>query len=173
MDEIAKKDVNAVSLDAKKHLLHHSSREDLMLMINLMDPKYYFPVKGEYRHQVKNAEIAERLGIPKENIILKQNGDVVEFVDGVLQETYEQYGIGEIEDAQAQHQHGCEREELEHSACGISCVLGIGIGILYFPVEKRQIFFEQVERICAEGYIAEHRVEHEAKRYGAQSVHQH
>ena len=30
-----------------------------MLMINLMDPKYYFPVKGEYRHQVKNAEIAE------------------------------------------------------------------------------------------------------------------
>ena len=64
MDEIAKKDVNAISLDAKKHLLHHSSREDLMLMINLMDPKYYFPVKGEYRHQVKNAEIAERLGIP-------------------------------------------------------------------------------------------------------------
>lgn len=96
MDEIAKKDVNAVSLDAKKHLLHHSSREDLMLMLNLMDPKYYFPVKGEYRHQVKNAEIAERLGMPKENIILKQNGDVAEFVDGVLQETYEHIPTDEI-----------------------------------------------------------------------------
>ena len=96
MDEIAMKDVNAVCLDAKKHLLHHSSREDLMLMINLMNPKYYFPVKGEYRHQVKNAEIAERLGIPKENIILKQNGDVAYFVDGVLQEHFEHVPIDEI-----------------------------------------------------------------------------
>lgn len=84
MDEIAKKDVNAVCLNAKKHLLHHASREDLMLMINLVNPKYYFPVKGEYRHQVMNAEIAERLGIPKENIILKQNGDVATFIDGKL-----------------------------------------------------------------------------------------
>ena len=96
MDEIAMKDVNAVCLDAKKHLLHHSSREDLMLMINLMNPKYYFPVKGEYRHQVKNAEIAERLGIPKENIILKQNGDVAYFVDGVLQEHFEHVPVDEI-----------------------------------------------------------------------------
>ena len=97
MDEIAKKDVNAISLDAKKHLLHHSSREDLMLMINLMDPKYYFPVKGEYRHQVKNAEIAERLGIPKENIILKQNGDVATFIDGVLDlDNHEHIQVDEI-----------------------------------------------------------------------------
>ena len=82
MDEIAKKDVEAVALDPKKHLLHHASREDLMLMINLMDPKYYFPVKGEYRHQVMNAEIAERLGMSKDNIILKLNGDVATFIDG-------------------------------------------------------------------------------------------
>ena len=53
-----------------------------MLMINLMNPKYYFPVKGEYRLQYANAEIAEELGIPKENIILKQNGDVLELVNG-------------------------------------------------------------------------------------------
>jgi len=84
MDEIAKAGVTAVSLSGKKHLLHHASREDLMLMINLMNPKYYFPVKGEYRHQVMNAEVAEMLGIPKENIILKQNGDVALFEDGVL-----------------------------------------------------------------------------------------
>lgn len=96
MDEIAMKDVNAISLDAKKHLLHHSSREDLMLMINLMDPKYYFPVKGEYRHQVKNAEIAERLGMPKENIILKQNGDVATFVNGELTDDLEHIQVDEI-----------------------------------------------------------------------------
>ena len=86
MDEIAKKDVEAISLNAKEHLLHHASREDLMLMINLMNPKYYFPVKGEYRHQVMNAEIAERIGMKKENIILKLNGDVATFIDGELQQ---------------------------------------------------------------------------------------
>lgn len=96
MDEIAKRDVNAVCLNAKKHLLHHASREDLMLMINLVNPKYYFPVKGEYRHQVMNAEIAERLGIPKENIILKQNGDVATFIDGKLIDDLEHIETDEI-----------------------------------------------------------------------------
>lgn len=96
MDEIAKKDVNAVCLNAKKHLLHHASKEDLMLMINLIDPKYYFPVKGEYRHQVMNAEIAEQLGIPKENIILKQNGDVATFVDGTLTTDIEKVPVDEV-----------------------------------------------------------------------------
>lgn len=84
MDEVAMLGADAVNLSSKKHLLHHASREDLMLMINLMDPKYYFPVKGEYRYQLANAKVAEEVGIPKENIILKQNGDVVEFIDGQL-----------------------------------------------------------------------------------------
>ena len=45
MDDIAMLGANAVSLSSKKHLLHHASREDLMLMINLMNPKYYFKTK--------------------------------------------------------------------------------------------------------------------------------
>lgn len=96
MDEIAKLNANAVCLDSKKHLLHHASREDLMLMINLMNPKYYFPVKGEYRMQYANADIALELGIPKENILLKQNGDVVEFDHGVLQDKFEHIDVDEI-----------------------------------------------------------------------------
>ncbi len=82
MDEVAMLGANAISLSSKKHLLHHASSEDLMMMINLMNPRYYFPVKGEYRNQYANATIAEELGIPKDNIILKENGDVVEFVNG-------------------------------------------------------------------------------------------
>ncbi len=96
MDDIAMLGADAISLSSKKHLLHHASREDLMLMINLMNPKYYMPVKGEYRNQYANAEIAEELGIPKENIILKLNGDVVEFDDGELVETDERVETGEI-----------------------------------------------------------------------------
>ncbi len=96
MDEIAMANVNAVSLSAKNHLLHHASQEDLMLMLNLMNPKYYFPVKGEYRHQVMNAELAEKFGIPKENIILKQNGDVATFIDGKLIDEQEHIPVDEI-----------------------------------------------------------------------------
>ena len=61
-----------------------------------MNPKYYFPVKGEYRHQYANAEIAEELGIPKENIILKQNGDVLELVDGKNTNSTEHVEVDEI-----------------------------------------------------------------------------
>ena len=96
MDEIAMLGANAISLSDKKHLLHHASREDLMLMINLMNPKYYFPVKGEYRNQYANAEIAEEIGIPKENIILKENGDVVEFIKGNLTNNHEHIDVDQI-----------------------------------------------------------------------------
>lgn len=96
LDEIARNNLNVISLSSKKHLLHHASREDLMLMINLMNPKYYFPVKGEYRHQYMNAEVAEELGIPRENILLKQNGDVVEFVNGKLTHNMEHIDVDDV-----------------------------------------------------------------------------
>ena len=96
MDDIAMLGANAISLSSKKHLLHHASREDLMLMLNLMNPKYYFPVKGEYRQQYANADIAYELGMPKENIILKLNGDVVEFDNGKMVETTEHIDVDEI-----------------------------------------------------------------------------
>ena len=70
-------------------ILHHASQEDLMIMLNLVSPKYYMPVKGEYRSMVNNANLATELGMKPENILLKQNGDVVEFVDGVLQDKFE------------------------------------------------------------------------------------
>ena len=58
--------------------------EDLMMMIDLLKPKYCMPVQGEYRYMVGNANIASSLGIPNENIILKQNGEFVTFENGVI-----------------------------------------------------------------------------------------
>ena len=96
MDEVAMLGADAVSLSSKKHLLHHASREDLMLMINLMNPKYYFPVKGEYSQQYQNGEIAEEVGIPKENIILKLNRDVFEINKGKNTNSLEHIETDEI-----------------------------------------------------------------------------
>ena len=96
MDDIAKANMNVISLNGKVHLLEHPSREDLMLMINLMQPKYYFPVKGEYKDQYANADIANQTGIPKENILLKLNGDVATFVDGELTEDLEHINVDDV-----------------------------------------------------------------------------
>ena len=96
MDEIAMLGADAICLSNKKHLLHHASREDLMLMINLMNPKYFMPVKGEYRNQYANAEIAEELGMPTDNIILKLNGDVFEMKNGENTNSLEHIEVGEI-----------------------------------------------------------------------------
>jgi len=57
------------------------------MMINLMKPKYYFPVLGEYRHQVENAILAKKLNINEENILLKLNGEIVSFENGELLDT--------------------------------------------------------------------------------------
>ena len=84
MDEIAKIGANVVTLSEKKYLSHHASSEDLMLMLDLMNPKYYFPVIGEYRHQVANANLAKTLGMKDENILLNLNGDVAYFENGKL-----------------------------------------------------------------------------------------
>ena len=83
-DEIAKKDANLIIFPMKKYLSHHASSEDLMLMLNLINPKYYFPVIGEYRHQYENGELAKKVGMDKKNVILNLNGDVAYFENGKL-----------------------------------------------------------------------------------------
>ncbi len=95
-NDIAMAGASSITIPIDKSILHHASSEDLMLMIKLMNPKYYMPVKGDYRYMVGNAALGESLGIPKENIILKQNGNIVTFIDGVLQEKLESIKVNDI-----------------------------------------------------------------------------
>ena len=95
-DEISKIGANIVTLSPKKHLGYHASSEDLMLMIDLMQPKYYMPVKGEYRYQVAGANAASMIGYKSDQILLKQNGDVVTFENGILKENGETRPIDSI-----------------------------------------------------------------------------
>ena len=95
-DDVAKIGADLVIIPSKKYLGHHASSEDLMMMINLMNPKYYMPVIGEYRHQVENAKNALKLGIKKENILLKLNGQVATFENGKLIDNNDFIKIDEI-----------------------------------------------------------------------------
>ncbi|MDN9010217.1 ribonuclease J [Brevibacillus laterosporus] len=64
------------------HVSGHGSQEELRLMLNLMKPKYFIPIHGEYRMQRMHAILAEQVGVPSENIFLLDNGDTVEIAKG-------------------------------------------------------------------------------------------
>lgn len=96
VDDISKLGASVVTMSRKDNLLHHASSEDIMLMLDLMNPKYYIPVIGEYRHMVANAKCASHAGMKKENILLKQNGDVVNFVNGELKDVNERVKVDDV-----------------------------------------------------------------------------
>ncbi len=74
----------------------NASAEDIKLMINLLKPKFIIPVIGEYRHQYAQAQIAENMGYDLENIILLDNGMVVEFAQGDLVNISEEIDVDQI-----------------------------------------------------------------------------
>jgi len=89
------------------HVSGHAAQEEIKIMINLTNPKYFIPVHGENKHKVQNAHIAESMGINEKNIIIAEDGDIIKmnsnlcrisnnlhpqtiYIDGV--------GMGNIED---------------------------------------------------------------------------
>ncbi|MGI6449794.1 MAG: ribonuclease J [Desulfitobacteriia bacterium] len=61
------------------HVSGHASQEELKLMINMVKPRYFIPVHGEYRMLIKHGQLAEQLGIAQENIFVAENGSIIEF----------------------------------------------------------------------------------------------
>lgn len=59
------------------HVSGHASKEELKLMLNMVRPKFFVPVHGEYRHLVYHSMLAEKLGIPKKNIFILSDGDML------------------------------------------------------------------------------------------------
>jgi ribonuclease J len=63
------------------HVSGHASKEELKLMLNIVKPKYFMPVHGEYRHLVYHSMLAKKTDIPGENIFILRNGDILEIDD--------------------------------------------------------------------------------------------
>jgi len=74
---------------ADVHVSGHACQEELKLMHTLLKPKFFIPVHGEYRHLKRHAELAMELGMPKENIFIAENGNVIEFTkdSGVINQS--------------------------------------------------------------------------------------
>lgn len=131
------------------HVSGHASKEELKLMLNLVKPKYFMPVHGEYRHKVYHARLGERTGIPKENIFLLDNGEVLEitgetavksgkvtsgriYVDGK--------GVGDVEDMVLR-----DRRRLAHD----------GIVLIIIGIEKLTGTIVSGPDIVSRGFVFE------------------
>ncbi|HZK35165.1 MAG TPA: ribonuclease J [Bacillota bacterium] len=80
IDLLFKKGANVIyDALADIHVSGHACQEELKLIHTLVKPKFFIPVHGEYRHLKQHAILAESLGMPKENIFLCDNGNVLEF----------------------------------------------------------------------------------------------
>ena len=63
--------------NADVHVSGHGSSEDLKLMLNLLQPKFFMPMHGEYQNLIRHAELAESVGIPSENIKVAEDGELI------------------------------------------------------------------------------------------------
>jgi ribonuclease J len=61
------------------HVSGHAAQEELKLMLNLVRPRYFVPVHGEYRHLVHHSQLAQAVGLPSDRIFIGENGTVFEF----------------------------------------------------------------------------------------------
>jgi ribonuclease J len=61
------------------HVSGHAFKEELKLMMSLARPKYFIPIHGEYRHLMLHARLAQQVGIPSDNVLIAENGQIIEF----------------------------------------------------------------------------------------------
>jgi ribonuclease J len=131
------------------HVSGHASKEELKLMLNMVRPKYFMPVHGEYRHLRYHGMLAEKTVVPKENIFILENGEVLEiteegaaksgsvnsgrvFIDGK--------GMGDVEDMVLR-----DRRRLAHD----------GIVMVHIAVEKLTGNIISGPDIISRGFIFE------------------
>ncbi|WP_184213892.1 ribonuclease J [Granulicella aggregans] len=81
IDHLERRDAKVIHDDGTQGLIHvsgHGSQEELRLMINLVKPKFFIPVHGDYRHLKRHAELAGEMGVV-EKVILLEDGEILDF----------------------------------------------------------------------------------------------
>jgi ribonuclease J len=89
IDHLERRDAEVIYDDGQSGLIHvsgHGSQEELRLMINLVRPKFFIPIHGDYRHLKRHAELASSMGVV-ERAILLEDGDILEVDKGSAAKT--------------------------------------------------------------------------------------
>jgi len=141
------------------HVSGHAAQEEIKMMISLAKPKYFIPIHGENKHKIQNSQIARSMGIPTDNTLNIQNGDIVKmnmdvcrlsgnikpknvYVDGI--------GMGNIEDMVLRDRKVLSNNGIIFISLGIDMVKRKVIIDPEFTM-KGIIFIDNLETILNEG----------------------
>ena len=86
IDHLYRRKARVIHDDGRSGLIHvsgHASQEELRLMINLLRPKYFIPVHGDYRHLTQHIDVAVGTGIPQQAMLV-EDGEVIELTAGSM-----------------------------------------------------------------------------------------
>ena len=86
INELYKTDSNIHVLKNKDLTSMHASQEDVKVIIQIFNPTYFIPIKGEYQHFISNMEVAMSMQVLQENIPIIDNGEILTFKNGVLED---------------------------------------------------------------------------------------
>jgi ribonuclease J len=119
------------------HVSGHGSQEDHKLMLSLTRPKFFIPVHGEHRMLVQHARMAQNMGIPAENMVIVDNGDVIEVSQEAIGITGKvPSGIELVDQAGIVHDHIMqERQQLAEDGVVTVAAFVNGEGQLSAPPE--------------------------------------
>ncbi len=141
---------------ADVHVSGHACREELRLMMELVKPKYFIPVHGEYRHLFMHGRLAEEMGIKPENVFVAECGDVIELTvrKGRMEESVQAGsvmvdGIGGIDDIVLKDRKTLSQDGLVVAVITIDCETG---RILAAPeiVSRGFVYMRDSEELIAE-----------------------
>lgn len=91
-----KTDAHVYLLKNKDLFSMHASEEDIKVIIQIFNPQYYIPMKGEYQHFISNKHIGKEMGIADDHIILVDNGERITFENGELVKARETFEIEDV-----------------------------------------------------------------------------
>ncbi|NMB92421.1 MAG: ribonuclease J [Parcubacteria group bacterium] len=130
------------------HASGHGFQDDLKMMINITQPKFFMPIHGHYSMLSAHAELAESVGIPKSNIVIAQNGQIIELTSNNINATekfvptnyvmVDGLGIGDIGEIVLR-----DRQTLSHD----------GIFILIALVDRKTGLLYNNPEIVSRGFV--------------------
>jgi len=122
------------------HVSGHAAQEDQRMMLNLLKPRYFLPVHGEYRHQHLHAELARQSGLDDDHVLILENGDVLE-IDADGARVVDRVRAGKVfvdgfEIGDAEHVVLRDRQQLAEDGILIAVVtISIQTGASFAPPE--------------------------------------
>jgi ribonuclease J len=162
--------------NARVHVSGHAAQGELTLLLTTLRPRNFLPVHGEYRHLAQHARLADAAGVPRERILVCEDGDVVELAGGVASIVgqvragmvfVDGLGVGDVGDAVLRDRRKLGGEGFVHVVATIESQTGkvlagpdiVTRGFVYEPEsgdlieEAKARVLDALERSAADGVV--------------------